>query len=101
MVDRETTGVPEEHTGVATLDKEERTAVSDTEADTISAIDAAIAEVAATLDQKIREANAGPRETMLPEAARDAEVSHPITNTRTTRRIFNLGKGKNGNRGRN
>ena len=34
-------------------------------------INAAIAQVAVTLDQYLREANAEPEETELPEAARD------------------------------
>ena len=38
-------------------------------------------------------------ETELPEAARDAEVSHPSTTTETTRQVYNLKKGKDGNRG--
>ena len=35
----------------------------------------------------------------MPEAARGAEVSHPSTTTKTTRRVYNLRKGKNGNCG--
>ena len=41
----------------------------------MAAIDAKIVEVAATLDQKLREANAEPEETELPESARDAEAT--------------------------
>ena len=49
--------------------------------------DAAIAEVSASLYQKLSEANMEPEETELPKAARDAEVSHPSTMTKTTRRV--------------
>ena len=57
VADRETTGVPDEHTGVATTDEEEITGVPDTESDDMASIDAAIAEVAAALDQKPRKSN--------------------------------------------
>ena len=55
--DRETTGVPDEHTGVATSDDEEITGFLDTEVDDMAAIDASIVEVAATINQELREAN--------------------------------------------
>ena len=67
----------------------------------MAAIDAAIAEVSATLNQDPREANTEPEENELPEAARDAEVLHPSTTTKTTSRVYNLRKVKNGNCGRN
>ena len=72
----------------------------DKEADNMAVIDATIAEVSATLDKELRKTNDKPEETKLYEAARDAEVSHPRTTTKTTRRIYNLRKGKNRNRGR-
>ena len=50
MVDGKTTGVPDEHTGVATSNDEEITGVPDTESDDMASIDAAIAEVAATIN---------------------------------------------------
>ena len=50
MAEGETTGVPDENAGVATLDDKEITGVPDTEADDMSAIDVAIAEVAATIN---------------------------------------------------
>ena len=59
----------------------------------MAAIDDAIAEVAATIDQGIKEKNEEPEET------NDDEVSKPITNTETNGRVYNLCKGKNGNRG--
>ena len=71
----------------------------DIEDDDMAAIDATIADVADTLDQELRETNAEPEETKLPESAKDAEVSHPNMTTETTRRIYNLRKGNNGNRG--
>ena len=54
MADGETTGVPDEHIGLATSNNEEITGVSNTEADDMSAIDAAILEVSATLNQELR-----------------------------------------------
>ena len=53
----------------------------------------------ATLDQELRESKAEPEETELPETARDAEMLHPNMTTETTRRVYNLHKGKHGNRG--
>ena len=67
----------------------------------MASIDAAIAEVDATLDQELWEANVEPEETKLLEASRDAKVSHPSTNTKTTRWVYNLRKGKDGKCGPN
>ena len=92
--DEETTGVTDEHTGVATSDNRENTGVPNKEDNNMAAIDAAITEVAATLDQELRKIKAEPEDT------KDAEVSHPNTTTKTIRRVYNLHKGKNGNRGR-
>ena len=75
MAEGETTGVPDEHTRVATSDNEEITGVPDTEADDMTAIDSAIEEVSATLYQELRDPNTEPEETELPESARDAEAT--------------------------
>ena len=61
----------------------------------MAAIDSTIAELEATFDQKTIETN------MQPEETKDLEVSHPNKTTRTTRRVYNLRKGKNGDRRRN
>ena len=61
-----------------------------TDNDDMAAIYYAIAKVEATLDQWLREANAEPEET------KDEEVSHPITTTKTNRRVYNICKGKMG-----
>ena len=73
----------------------------DTEVDEMAAIDNTIAEVPPALVQELREANTEPEETKLSEAARYAEVLHPITTNKTTRQVYNLRKDKNGKRGRN
>ena len=57
----------------------------------MDALDTGISEVAATLDQDLREAN------MEPKRTKDAEVSQPNMTTKTTRGVYNLCKGKNGN----
>ena len=93
--------MPGDHTGVATSDDKESTGVTDTEDDNMAVINAAIAEVVATLDQELRETNTESEETEFPEADKDVEVSHPNTTTKTTRRVYNLCKGKNVNCGRN
>ena len=90
VADRETTGVPGEHTVVATSDNKVSTGVTDTEDDNMAAIDAAIMEVVATLNQELRETNVEPEETYFPEADKDEEVSHPNTTIKTTRRVYNL-----------
>ena len=90
----------DEHTGVATSDNKEITGVLDTEVEDMAAIDAAISEVAATLDQELMKTNAEPEETESTEASRDAEVLHPRTTTKTTRRVYNLHKAKRGKHGR-
>ena len=100
MADGETTGVPDEHTGASTSDDKESTGVPDIEAYDMAVIDATIEELAATLDQELREANAKPEETELPEADMDVELSHPITNNKSTRRFYNLCKYKKGSLGR-
>ena len=93
LVEVETAGVLDKNTGVAMSDDRENTGVPITEDDYMASIDAEIMEVVATLYQELREVNAEPEET------KDVEVSHPNTTTKTTRRVYNLCKGKNGNRG--
>ena len=100
VADGETTGVTDEHTGVEIPDDGESTGLPNIEDDNMVAIDAAIAEREATLDQEIREINAEPEEIKYSEETKDVELSHLNTTTKSTRRVYNLLKVKNGNRGR-
>ena len=100
MTDKETTGMPDEHTGEALSDDGEIIGVPNTKDDDMFVINTKIAELASTLDQDLRETNADPEETKYHEETQDGEVFHPKTTIKTTRRVYNLHKGKNVNRGR-